>query len=126
MRILIIDESATMRVIMKNLLKGFAFTEIAEAADVDTALAELQTGRFDLAIVDSKVATADRLELTRFVKTDPRLRELRTLLIAAGGARGIGARASATPRHDCIVRPFTSRTLKKHIEALVEPRDIVA
>ena len=48
MKILIVDDFATMRRIMKNILKQLGFSDITEADDGTTALEELQKNTFDL------------------------------------------------------------------------------
>lgn len=125
MRVLIIDESATVRAVMKTQLRGLAFDEIAEAGDAETAVEALRTGRFDVAIVDQKIDTGEH-PVSHCIETDPRLRELRTLLVAAGGVRAVPSRGAA--KQDCIARPFTAQALREHVEALVAgtPLDGVA
>jgi two-component system chemotaxis response regulator CheY len=48
MRILIVDDSVTMRQIMRNLLKQLDFTNVEEAGDGSTAIKKLKTDTFEL------------------------------------------------------------------------------
>ena len=48
MKILVVDDFATMRKIITNLLRQLGFKNIQEADDGTTALAKLQEEKFDL------------------------------------------------------------------------------
>jgi len=51
-KILIVDDFATMRRILKNILKQLGFTNVTEADDGTTALDLLKSNSFDLIISD--------------------------------------------------------------------------
>jgi len=48
MKVLIVDDFATMRRILRNILKQIGFTNITEADDGSTALKELKKEKYDL------------------------------------------------------------------------------
>jgi len=52
MKVLVVDDFATMRRILKNILKQIGFSNIAEADDGKTALTELKKEQFDLILCD--------------------------------------------------------------------------
>src|SRR3989442_7775301 len=56
-KILVIDDSATMRRIIKSHLATMGFDAIVEARDGESALAQLASAAIDLVITDSAMAT---------------------------------------------------------------------
>ena len=52
MKILVVDDFATMRRIIKNLLRDIGFTNTKEADDGNSGLPMLQAGNFDFLITD--------------------------------------------------------------------------
>ena len=52
MRFLVVDDSATMRRIIKNQLKLLGFHEVVEAEDAQAALATLESDFIDFLITD--------------------------------------------------------------------------
>jgi two-component system chemotaxis response regulator CheY len=52
LKILIVDDFATVRKIVRNLLKQLNFNKVDEADDDSTALAKLKAEEFDFVITD--------------------------------------------------------------------------
>lgn len=76
MKILIVDDFATMRRIMKNILKQIGFSNIIEADDGTTALAELQKTSVDLIISDWNMPKMTGIDLLKTVRNTPNLKDL--------------------------------------------------
>ena len=106
-RILIVDDNATNRKILKHQLENWkAQTEIAE--DGPEALRRLRAaataGRpYELALLDMQMPGMDGLDLARVVKADPTIAPTRLVLLTSIGSRGrdlsareIGIAASLT------------------------------
>ena len=51
MKVLVVDDFATMRRIVKNVLKQIGFTNISEADNGKTALKALKGEKFDLKVL---------------------------------------------------------------------------
>ena len=68
LKILVVDDFATMRRIMKNILKQLGYTNIGEADDGTTALEEMKKTTFDLIISDWNMPKMTGLELLKKVR----------------------------------------------------------
>jgi len=68
-KILIVDDFATMRRIMKNILKQLGFTNIVEADDGTSALEELEKSSFDLIVSDWNMPKMTGLDLLKSVRS---------------------------------------------------------
>jgi len=69
MKVLVVDDFATMRRILKNILKQIGFTNISEADDGKIALTELKKEKFDLILCDWNMPQMSGLELLTALKS---------------------------------------------------------
>lgn len=67
-KILVVDDSATMRQLMKMVLMKHLPCQITEAQDGLDALAKLKEGGFDLVVTDVNMPRMDGLGLVRSVR----------------------------------------------------------
>ncbi len=72
MKILLVDDSRTIRNIQKNTLKALGHTDVTEAADGVEALALLAKGRPDLMLVDWNMPNMDGITLIKKVRETDR------------------------------------------------------
>lgn len=61
-RLLVVDDEANIRLLYSEELKDEGY-EVESAANVSEALAKLENGRFDLAILDIKLKNENGIEL---------------------------------------------------------------
>jgi len=120
MRILVVDDFATMRRIIRNLLRDLGFNNTLEADDGTTALPMLQNGQFDLLITDWNMPGMQGIDLLQAVRADPRLRSLPVLMVTAEAKRDQIVLAAQAGVNGYIVKPFTAQTLKEKIEKIFE------
>ena len=120
MKILVVDDFATMRKIIKNLLYGLGFTNITQADDGTTALPMLQEGEFDLLVTDWIMPGMLGIDLLKKVREDPNLCSLPVLMVTAESKREQIVEAAEAGVNGYVVKPFTSQTLKDKIDKIFE------
>lgn len=120
MKILIVDDFATMRGIIKNLLRDLGFTNVAEADDGHTALPALRAGSFDFLITDWNMPIMTGLDLLKAVRADAKLAKLPVLLVTAEAKRDQIVEAAQAGVNGYVVKPFTANTLKEKIDKIFE------
>ena len=118
MKILVADDFATMRRVIKQLLGELGFCGVAEASDGAAAWQMLQDGEFGLLISDWKMPTMDGLDLVKAVRGDPELAWLPVLLVTENAAREPLTQAARCGVNGYIVKPFTAATLKQKIDRI--------
>lgn len=120
-KILIVDDFATMRRIIKKSLKeiGFTLDHILEADDGSVALEKLKNNKIDLVLCDINMTKLDGLKFVNIIRSDPNLKTLPIIMITAEGKRETVLEAIQSGATDYIVKPFTIETLGKKIQRVL-------
>lgn len=118
MKILIVDDSPTMRHVIKNLLAEIGFRNTAEAEDGVTALPMLQDGGYDLLITDWNMPVMQGIDLLSYVRVDVRLSGLPVLMITAEQKPAQIAAAEKAGISGYLVKPFTAQALREKLEMI--------
>ena len=108
MRILIVEDSVTMRRVMEMTFAG----EDAELLAVESGELALQHGRDfgpDVAFIDASLPGLDGYELTRAIKSDPQLAGTSVILMASQHRPLDEARASEVGADGHILKPFDTQ-----------------
>jgi len=117
MKVLIVDDFATMRRIMKNILKQLGFTNIIEADDGTTALEELKKTDVDLIISDWNMPKMTGLELLKTVRSTDNLKDLPFLMVTAEAQKQNVIDAVQAGVSNYVVKPFTAEAISEKIFA---------
>jgi CheY-like chemotaxis protein len=130
MRILIVEDSVSMRKVMEMTFAG----EDAELLAVESGELALQQGRDfgpDVAFIDASLPGIDGYEVTRAIKGDPQLAGTAVILMASQHRPLDDARASEVGADDHILKPFDTQEaidkateLASQAEALYEAPSI--
>lgn len=80
--ILVIDDSVTSRMLLKNILEAAGF-DVKTAIDGMDAWTALKTHRFDLVVSDVEMPRMDGFGLTEKIRADKRLSEMPVVLVTA-------------------------------------------
>jgi two-component system chemotaxis response regulator CheY len=120
MKILVVDDFATMRRIIKNLLRDLGYGNITEADDGNSALPLLQTGNFDFLVTDWNMPGMPGIELLKAVRSFPKTAKLPVLMVTAESKREQIIAAAQAGVNGYIVKPFNAVTLKEKIDKIFE------
>lgn len=117
MKVLIVDDYATMRRIIRNLLTQIGFDDIEEAEDGEGALAKMRAKQFGLVLSDWNMAPVTGLELLKTVRADSTLSKTPFILITAESKPENILAAKQAGVNNYIIKPFNAETLKSKINA---------
>lgn len=120
MNILIVDDFATMRRIIKNILRQIGFMNIFEADDGTTAISILKKEKVDLIISDWNMPQMSGIELLKVVRSTPEWKDLPFLMVTAEGQREHVIEAVKNRVSNYVVKPFTPETLMDKINKIFE------
>ncbi|MET0921650.1 MAG: response regulator [Xanthobacteraceae bacterium] len=104
-RVLVVDDSATMRSIVRKLLSATRFRlEIAEAEDGIQALKQIGVGRFDLVVLDYNMPGLNGVETLSEIKRQyPRVG---VVIMSSAQDEGVAERARAAGAAAFLKKPF--------------------
>ncbi len=118
MKVLVVDDFATMRRIVKNILQQLGFTNIEEAEDGKVALSRLQEGGIEMVISDWNMPNMMGIDLLRAVRADDNLKELPFLMVTAESQKENVVEAVQAGVSNYIVKPFTAETMEQKLEVI--------
>ena len=119
-RILIVEDSATMRALLVSALENLPMpVKITEAESAFEALRSLPREAFDLIVTDINMPDINGLELVSFVKSNPAYRSIPLVIVSTEGSerdrdKGLGLGADAY-----LVKPFPAEALQQVVEELL-------
>ncbi len=117
-RILVVDDMATMRRIIKGLLNQLGYKNIEEAEDGKVAFQKLKSQEFDFVITDWNMPNMTGLELVQEIRKDPELKDLPVLMVTAEAKKENVLMAIKAGVNNYIVKPFTAEVLKDKMEKI--------
>ncbi|MDE7469684.1 MAG: chemotaxis response regulator CheY [Desulfovibrionaceae bacterium] len=120
MPILLVDDFATMRRIIKNILRQLQFTNILEADDGATAWDLMQRQKVDFIISDWNMPQMTGLELLRKVRGDERFKSLPFLMVTAEAQQENILEAAQAGVSNYIIKPFTPEVLEQKIKKILQ------
>jgi len=107
-RVLIVDDSPTMRQLLVFALKRLPGIVIAEASNGVEGLKKLTSEAFDLIFTDINMPIMDGLKLVSLVRNDPAQKHIPIVVITTEGADEDRKRAFALGATDYITKPVQS------------------
>jgi len=113
MKILLVDDSRTIRNIQKVTLKTLGYEDVAEASDGIEALKVMAESKPDLLLVDWNMPNMDGISLIRKVRETDRALPIIMCTTESEKARVLEAVKAGVNNY--IVKPFTAQTLAEKI-----------
>ncbi len=120
MKFLVVDDSLTMRRILKNALLRLGYTDIIEAVDGKDALAKLNVEVVDFIITDWNMPNMTGLEFTRAVRSSPAFGSIPILMVTTRSMKEDVLQALQARVNNYITKPFTPEVLKEKIDQVLK------
>lgn len=120
LRVLIIDDFATMRKIEKNILGQLGIKNVDEADDGSTALPKLQANQYDVVLLDWNMPTMTGLELLKAMRADENLKNVPVIMVTAEALKDNIVAAAQAGVNDYVVKPFTAGTLEEKLKKVLK------
>jgi two-component system chemotaxis response regulator CheY len=119
-KILIVDDSITIRRIITNALKTVGFTDTIEASNGKEALEKLPNGKVDFIITDWNMPEMNGLDFIKIVRSNPLYSSMPILMITTRGTEHDVVEALQAKVNSYIMKPFTPQELKEKIEGILK------
>jgi len=118
-KVLIVDDFATMRRILKNILKQLGFKNLVEADDGTTAWDVLENQTIDLIISDWNMPKMTGLDLLKKVRADSRYARKPFLMVTAEAQKQNVIEAVQAGVSNYVVKPFTAEAISDKLEKIL-------
>lgn len=120
MKLLVVDDSSTMRRIIKNTLVRLGHKDILEGGDGVEGWNALNTNPdIDMLITDWNMPEMNGLELVKKVRADSRFTDLPIIMVTTEGGKAEVITALKAGVNNYIVKPFTPQVLKEKLGAVM-------
>jgi two-component system, chemotaxis family, chemotaxis protein CheY len=113
-RVLVADDSSTMRKIIIRSLQAVGVPTATEAADGAEAISMFKPGEFDLVLTDWNMPNKNGLEVIQEIrKQDP---NVTIIMVTTEAEKTRVLEAIQAGVSDYLVKPFTAETLREKLE----------
>ena len=120
MKLLVVDDSSTMRRIIKNTLARLGYKDILEGADGVEGWNQMDTNPdIEMLITDWNMPEMNGLELVKKVRADARFKDVPIIMVTTEGGKGEVITALKAGVNNYIVKPFTPQVLKEKLGAVM-------
>ena len=120
LKILVVDDSPTMRRILLNTVQKAGYSDVKDAEDGKDALAKLMAGDFDLLMTDWNMPNMSGIELVQAVRTNDKFKGIPILMVTTRNMKEDIITAIKTGVNGYIVKPFDAKTLNAKIAEIIQ------
>lgn len=120
LKILVVDDFATMRKVVRNLLKQGGYENVVEAEDGVAALRILKSTKIDFVISDWNMPNMTGIDLLKAVRADAETAKTPFLMVTAEALQENVLAAVKAGVSNYIVKPFTAEVLSEKINKIME------
>ncbi len=113
-RVLVADDSSTMRKIILRSLQAVGVPTAVEAADGNEAVAMFKPGEIDLVLTDWNMPGKTGLEVVQDIRTKDA--NVPIIMVTTEAEKGRVMEAIQAGVSDYLVKPFTAETLREKLE----------
>ena len=116
--ILIIDDHASTRDLIKAILRSSGFNRVMQAENGRLGIDIVQKEKVQLIICDWNMPVLNGLETLKFIKEDARYKDIPFIMLTAEAYTDSLKAAIAAGVSDYIAKPFTAETLLNKIASV--------
>ena len=119
--VLIVDDQASARTLLRANLEYLGFSNITECGDGVEAFKHLMQSPIQLVISDLTMPRANGLVLLEAIRKQPTLEKTPFIMLTSHGEADAVMKAQKLSVSSYLVKPFTVATLKRRIEEVLGP-----
>lgn len=120
-RILLIDDSPTIRAVMAAALRSAGY-EVVEASDGEAALETIRSGGVGVALLDIEMPGLDGFEVLAHIRDDPELSRVPVIFLTGRADPEDVARGLREGAHDYLRKPAEQTELLARVHAALRTR----
>ena len=122
MKVLVVDDSRTLRRLLIRELNNVGITNIVEAGDGNEALEKVRAESFDLMLLDMEMPELDGLGVLNIVKSDPALSYLPVIVVSGAEQFEKTVECIQIGAEDYLPKPFDPVLLRARVFSSLEKK----
>ena len=115
MKLLLVDDSATMRRIQKTQLTALGISAIEEAGDGQQALDKIAAGGIDMVLLDWNMPVMDGITCLKAIRANAANANVKVVMCTSESEKEKVMEALKAGANNYIVKPFTPEALKEKL-----------
>ncbi len=119
-RILIVEDSPTMRQLLTFALRRLKDVDIVEAQDGMDGLRKVSSDHFDLALIDINMPVMDGLKLISLIRSEESLSGIPIVVVTTEGAKEDRERALSLGANEYLTKPIQANRVLSVAKALLK------
>jgi len=119
-RILIVEDSPTMRQLLVFALRRLKNVDIVEAQDGMDGLRKVSSDHFDIALIDINMPVMDGLKLIRLMRSEETLKDIPIVVITTEGASEDRERALSLGANEYLTKPIQANSVLSVVKDLMK------
>jgi two-component system chemotaxis response regulator CheY len=123
MKVLLTDDSRTIRMILRGLLRELQITDVLEAQNGQECIETLQNNEIDVVFLDIHMPKMSGLDALSFIKETPGLSDLPVVIISSDTDYRQVEKARDLGAFGYIKKPFRLEGLRSAIMAAIKARE---
>ena len=117
-RVMIVDDEAVMRTLVRRSLQHIGITQLFEAKDGFEAMIKVRTNRIHIIISDYSMPVMNGLEFLEMVRNDAELTKVGFIMLSGVSEGSIVRKAEALGVNGFIIKPFSLIDLQARMDNL--------
>jgi two-component system, sensor histidine kinase and response regulator len=118
MSVLVVDDMAAMRKIVKDSLRLMGLNTVFLADNGEQALTLLATEKVDLIISDSNMPKMNGMELLKIIRKTPAWQSIPFMMVTAASERALVSEAIQEGTTQFLIKPFTYSDLQNRVSKM--------
>ncbi len=119
-RILIVEDSPTMRQLLTFALRRLKDVDIVEAQDGMDGLRKVSSDHFDLALIDINMPVMDGLKLISLIRSEESLSGIPIVVVTTEGAKEDRERALSLGANEYLTKPIQANRVLSVAKSLLK------
>ncbi len=118
MKILVVDDFATMRKVVRNMLRQLGCDNVSEAENGEEGFRKAQAEDFGLIVSDWNMPVMSGLEFLKAVRAEEKTKTTPFLMVTAEALKENIIMAIQSGASNYIVKPFTPQVFEEKLKAI--------
>lgn len=120
MKILLVDDSSTMRRIQMNTLKSLGFDDVVQAEDGQDALNKLKENpEVRLVLLDWNMPNMNGIDCLKAIKANPATKAVPVMMVTSEAEKSKIIEAIQSGASNYLVKPFEADALEEKISGII-------